>query len=159
MGVADHFQGELQCFIVPHPTPQLTQGERVWRHKSSLWKPCICHFTVQLKYLLSVPHYSNKLCSLVTSGADPRIWTCDTRPLLLMRAGWGLDARLVLSAVGSSCLFHLPLIVGDNVTLIRLHFTPSQISSLELAGLHRDLLVLWGWLHFWRARVRDCVRC
>ena len=31
---------------------------------------------------------------LHVSGASPRIWTCDTRPLLLAWARWGLGTRL-----------------------------------------------------------------
>jgi len=38
---------------------------------------------VPFKYVLTLA------CS-----ASPRIWTCDTRPLLLAWAGWGLGTRL-----------------------------------------------------------------
>ena len=35
---------------------------------------------------------------LHVSGTSPRIWTCDTRPLLLAWAGWGLGTRLRVSS-------------------------------------------------------------
>ena len=52
---------------------------------------------VQLKYLFPLGYYCNKCHSaiwLYPSGASPRIWTCHTRPLLLVWAGWGPGTRL-----------------------------------------------------------------
>ena len=43
---------------------------------------------------------------LHTSGASPRIWTCDNRPLLLTWAGWGLGTRpSIPPGVQTFCIF------------------------------------------------------
>ena len=62
--------------------------------------------------LFLLPHYFNKTAlqfywSLHFSRASPRIWTCDTRPLLLVWIWWGLGKSLFYEL---SKLFYLQLI-------------------------------------------------
>ena len=109
--------------VVSCPDPTLSRG-RVWCHKPEslglrkCWSLVIVSVELQIAqcWIMNlITHFERYDWStssrfhtipintalrfdwpLQASGASPRIRTCDTRPLLLAWAGWGLGTRLCL---------------------------------------------------------------
>ena len=101
-------------------------------------------------------------CLLHNSGASPRIWNCDTRPLFLVCAGWGLGMTLdgcrvqvkvlyfiqLLSLLNQACTSDLLLCSHPSTSLV-----PRPVHLLVCISSH---LVLSGVAGKWQQMQGQC---
>ena len=86
-------------------------------------------YTVGNKVFLSYT-VMHEQCDFPASGANPRIWTCGTRLLLLVWAGWGLGMRLIHNL--ANCPTHSNTQVMNNASMNNGYIVQSQNTSVKI---------------------------